>query len=246
MARPRLGLFDQKFAQQPGYRVVDELAAVVGMKAANHKRELSEHPFEQWNQPKLRDLRRGGDNLPLRHFVDRVDVINAFHAVAIALMDRVDAQISRRAVRLRLAPFANANHRRPRRLIRRVALAIGGRVAEPINLRHRNRRQPRVDGLAVVEVFALQNPLGRRATQIPVRLVDVGSCSNIPYEHYNLSVEFGSSPERVDELVAAVFKVFDEIKAGTVSDSNLTKIKEIELRGHETGLKQNASWLNAM
>src|ERR1019366_10248167 len=77
MARPRLGLFDQKFAQQPGYRVVDELAAVVGMKAANHKRELSEHRFEQWNQPKLRDLRRGGDNLPLRHFVDRVDVIRS-------------------------------------------------------------------------------------------------------------------------------------------------------------------------
>jgi zinc protease len=73
-----------------------------------------------------------------------------------------------------------------------------------------------------------------------------GSCSNIPYEHYNLSVEFGSSPERVDELVAAVFNVFDEIKAGTVSDSNLTKIREIQLRAHETGLKQNASWLNAM
>jgi zinc protease len=73
-----------------------------------------------------------------------------------------------------------------------------------------------------------------------------GSCNNIPYEHYSLSVEFGSSPERVDELVTAVFKVFDEIKAGTVSDSNLTKIREIQLREHETGLKQNASWLNAM
>ncbi|MFI5244370.1 MAG: M16 family metallopeptidase [Gemmatimonadales bacterium] len=73
-----------------------------------------------------------------------------------------------------------------------------------------------------------------------------GSCNNIPYEHYSLSVEFGSAPERVDELVASVFKVFDEIKAGTVSDSNLTKIREIELRDHETGLKQNASWLNAM
>jgi zinc protease len=73
-----------------------------------------------------------------------------------------------------------------------------------------------------------------------------GSCSDIPYEHYNLSVDFGSAPERVDELIAAVFKVFDEIKAGTVSDSNLTKIREIELREHETGLKQNASWLNAM
>lgn len=73
-----------------------------------------------------------------------------------------------------------------------------------------------------------------------------GSCSNIPYEHYSFSVEFGSSPERVDELVTAVFKVFDEIKAGIVSDSNLTKIKEIQLRGHETGLKQNGTWLNAM
>src|SRR4029077_15934461 len=55
-----------------------------------------------------------------------------------------------------------------------------------------------------------------------------------------------SAPERVDELVAAVFKVFDEIKAGTVSDSNLTKIREIELRDHETALKQNGSWLGAM
>jgi zinc protease len=73
-----------------------------------------------------------------------------------------------------------------------------------------------------------------------------GSCSDIPYEHYSLSVEFGSSPERVNELVASVFKVFDEIKAGTVSDSNLTKIREIQLREHETELKQNASWLNAM
>jgi zinc protease len=73
-----------------------------------------------------------------------------------------------------------------------------------------------------------------------------GDCTDIPYAHYSVSVEFGSAPERVDELVAAVFKVFDEIKAGTVSDSNLTKIREIELRAHETALKQNASWLDAM
>jgi zinc protease len=73
-----------------------------------------------------------------------------------------------------------------------------------------------------------------------------GSCGNIPYDHYSFSVDFGSSPERVDELVAAVFRVFDEIKAGTVSDSNLTKIREIQLREHETELKTNASWLGAM
>ena len=73
-----------------------------------------------------------------------------------------------------------------------------------------------------------------------------GSCSNIPYEHYNMSVEFGSAPERVDELVAAVFKVFDEIKAGTVSDSNLTKISEISCAGTRPGSSRTRSWLNAM
>lgn len=73
-----------------------------------------------------------------------------------------------------------------------------------------------------------------------------GTCTDIPYEHYSVSVDFGSAPDRVDELVSAVFKVFDEIKAGTVSDSNLTKIREIQLREHETELKQNGAWLDAM
>lgn len=108
--------------------------------------------------------------------------------------------------------------------------------------------------------FANREPMAALSELLNIRLREVlreekggtydasagGSCSNIPYEHYNFSVEFGSSPERVDELVAAVFKVFDEIKAGVVSDSNLTKIKEMQLRGQETGLKQNASWLDAM
>ena len=72
------------------------------------------------------------------------------------------------------------------------------------------------------------------------------ACRHIPNERYSVTIEFGSAPERVDELVAAVFTVIDEIKAGTVSDSNLTKIREIHLRAHETGLKQNGSWLAAM
>jgi zinc protease len=73
-----------------------------------------------------------------------------------------------------------------------------------------------------------------------------GACNRVPYEHYDVSVEFGSAPERVDELVAAVFSVIDELKVGTVSDSNLAKIREMQLRSHETGLEQNGSWLSAM
>jgi zinc protease len=77
--------------------------------------------------------------------------------------------------------------------------------------------------------------------------VGVGaSCRHLPTDHYEISVSFGSAPERVNELVTAMFSVMDSIKAGAISDSNLIKIKEIPLRAHETGLKQNASWLSAM
>jgi zinc protease len=72
------------------------------------------------------------------------------------------------------------------------------------------------------------------------------SCSNIPYARSRIDISFGSAPERVDELTAAVFAVIDSLQAGVVSDSNLTKVKEIALRGHETALKQNESWLGAM
>jgi zinc protease len=72
------------------------------------------------------------------------------------------------------------------------------------------------------------------------------SCSHIPYPHYQVTVSFGSAPERTDELSKAVFSVIDSIKAGVVSDSNMTKIRELAVREHETAVKQNNSWLNAM
>ena len=43
-----------------------------------------------------------------------------------------------------------------------------------------------------------------------------------------------------------MFGVIDSIKAGEVSDSNMTKIRELAIREHETSLKQNDRWLNAM
>jgi len=44
--RARLGLFDHKLVQKPLYGVIDELAAVVGMKATNTEWKLHEHRFE--------------------------------------------------------------------------------------------------------------------------------------------------------------------------------------------------------
>ncbi len=77
--------------------------------------------------------------------------------------------------------------------------------------------------------------------------VGVGAfCSHLPYEHYQLTVSFGSAPERVNELTAAVFAVTDSIKAGAISDSNLVKIRELTIRGHETALTSNGAWLSAI
>ncbi len=77
--------------------------------------------------------------------------------------------------------------------------------------------------------------------------VQVGAaCSHLPYPHYEVSISFGSAPDRVDELTKEVFAVLDSVKAGAVSDSNMTKIRELALRGHETALRQNGSWLANM
>jgi len=72
------------------------------------------------------------------------------------------------------------------------------------------------------------------------------NCSHIPYSNYRVTVSFGSAPERTEELTKEVFSVIASIKQGEVSDSNMTKIRELTIRGHETALKQNNRWLDAM
>ena len=72
------------------------------------------------------------------------------------------------------------------------------------------------------------------------------SCSHIPTDRYEVTISFGSAPERVDELTREVFTVIDSITAGVVSDSNMTKVHELPIREHETALKQNGAWISAM
>ena len=77
--------------------------------------------------------------------------------------------------------------------------------------------------------------------------VDVSAhCSAQPVQRASVSVSFGSAPERTEELVAAMYAVIDGIKAGAISDSNMTKLRQIRIRAHETQLRQNGAWLNAM
>jgi zinc protease len=70
--------------------------------------------------------------------------------------------------------------------------------------------------------------------------------SRIPRAEYGLTVAFGSAPQRVDELTAAVFAEIDSLKARGPSAEDLAKVKEIYVRQHETDLKQNGWWLGQL
>ena len=52
--RPRFGLLDQQLVEQLGHRMVDELAAVVGMKTPNAERKLLQHGFQHRYADRLR------------------------------------------------------------------------------------------------------------------------------------------------------------------------------------------------
>src|SRR5260370_36893435 len=93
--------------------MVHELAAVNGMKAANDKRKLLQHRFQQRLQPSFANGWRAAHHLPLRHFVHSVDVIYALHSLPVALMYCLHSHVTTASLRLGPAPLANGNRRRP-------------------------------------------------------------------------------------------------------------------------------------
>ena len=64
----------------------------------------------------------------------------------------------------------------------------------------------------------------------------------IPESHYTININFGCSPDRVDELVATVFQVLDSIKTFGPDNDVMVKIKEIQKRQRELSLKKNSFW----
>jgi zinc protease len=72
------------------------------------------------------------------------------------------------------------------------------------------------------------------------------SPSHYPRETYALRIDFGSAPERADELEKAVFAEIDSVKAHGASEKDLQKVRETDLRERETNLRQNRYWLTLL
>ncbi len=69
---------------------------------------------------------------------------------------------------------------------------------------------------------------------------------HFPYADYTFGVTFTTAPDKLDDLILTVKKVFAEVKAGGFKDDNVEKIKEQLIRKRETDLKKNNFWLGSM
>ena len=72
------------------------------------------------------------------------------------------------------------------------------------------------------------------------------SVSQFPDQDYTVTISFGTAPDRVDEMTAAVFAQIDSMKTAPVSNVYLTKVKETQRRKREIDLKENSFWLSML
>jgi len=77
--------------------------------------------------------------------------------------------------------------------------------------------------------------------------VSVGSSyTAFPDSAYQLTIRFGSDPERVEELKAAVFEEIELLKAEGPTELDVEKAAEGARRSHETNLESNGWWANQL
>jgi len=72
------------------------------------------------------------------------------------------------------------------------------------------------------------------------------AATRIPREEYTLSVSFGSAPDRVSQLLAAVFAQIDTLQRQGAAEKDLAKIRETTIRSRETSLRENDFWLGQL
>ena len=69
-----------------------------------------------------------------------------------------------------------------------------------------------------------------------------GSLSFRPDEEYAVQIQFGSDPERADELAEVVFEEIERLKAEGPDAETVDKVRETQRRSKETNMEQNGYW----
>ena len=95
------------------------------------------------------------------------------------------------------------------------------------------------DGLTIRLRDVLREDLGG------VYSVGVNASADRMLGTYTVSIGFGSDPERVDELTAAVFEELERFRQDGPDDA-LAKVKEADRREQELARRENSAWLGAL
>lgn len=64
-----------------------------------------------------------------------------------------------------------------------------------------------------------------------------------PIQMYQIIVDFGSAPERAEELTRVIFEEIERLKTGAPTDVEVNSVREQLLREFETGTRQNQYWV---
>jgi zinc protease len=70
-----------------------------------------------------------------------------------------------------------------------------------------------------------------------------GTVGRDPYPRYSVNIDFGSAPDRVDELVRVVMAEIDTVRAVGVPQDVVDKVREAFRRSRETELRENSTWM---
>lgn len=100
---------------------------------------------------------------------------------------------------------------------------------------------------ALCEVLSIRLREKLREEKSGVYFVSVSpNFSKIPEQKSSISVYFGCSPERVEELLGDVSKEMEWMQKNLVDDTYITKVKEMQTKEREVALRTNRFWLNSM
>ncbi len=66
------------------------------------------------------------------------------------------------------------------------------------------------------------------------------SYSKFPVQRYRLDISLGCNPQRVDELVKAIFREIDNLQANGPTEKQVNEVRQGFLRDYETNIKLNS------
>lgn len=67
-----------------------------------------------------------------------------------------------------------------------------------------------------------------------------------PHPRFRVSISFGCAPEKVDELVNAVFSELGEARGGKLPEKTVQEVRTAQLREREVNVKENGYWLSEL